>query len=121
NPELPTCNSGVTAIGDCGEATVTCTPGEIIKNGDERSQTLTYAATDESGNRATSTTTYTWTEKIATPQANFTAAVTVLTEGETVPFEDLSANTPESWLWQFEGGTPATSTQKNPAVRYNIP
>lgn len=121
NPELPTCDSEVTAIDECGETTTTCTPGEIVQNGEERSQTFTYVATDESGNRTTAATTYTWTEKSAAPQADFTAAVTVLTEGETVPFEDLSANTPESWLWQFEGGTPATSTQKNPAVRYNIP
>ncbi|MBW6537780.1 MAG: PKD domain-containing protein, partial [Mariniphaga sp.] len=121
NPELPTCNSGVSAFDACGEATVTCNPGEIVKNGDERSLTFTYTATDESGNRTTDATTYTWTEKIVGPQADFTATGNLFAEGETVQFEDLSSHSPESWSWKFEGGTPATSTYKNPPVRYDKP
>ncbi|MDX5418809.1 MAG: T9SS type A sorting domain-containing protein [Hymenobacteraceae bacterium] len=28
---------------------------------------------------------------------------------------------PTTWLWHFEGGTPATSTEQNPTVRYSRP
>ncbi len=39
----------------------------------------------------------------------------------TMSFTDLSANTPTAWLWSFEGGTPATSTERNPVVTYATP
>jgi PKD repeat protein len=32
---------------------------------------------------------------------------------------DLSANSPTSWLWTFQGGNPSTSTQQNPVVNYS--
>jgi hypothetical protein len=38
-----------------------------------------------------------------------------------VKFVDLSGNKPNSWLWTFNGGTPASSTQQNPAVSYSVP
>ena len=36
-----------------------------------------------------------------------------------VQFADQSAGEPTSWNWIFQGGTPATSTDPNPAVNYN--
>ncbi len=48
------------------------------------------------------------------PIANFTANTTVPAIGEEVIFTDNSLNNPTSWLWTFEGGTPATSTSQNP-------
>lgn len=53
------------------------------------------------------------------PVANFSADNK---EGEApfnVKFIDLSANSPTSWSWTFEGGTPATSTLENPTITYN--
>ncbi len=38
-----------------------------------------------------------------------------------VQFIDQSQNNPTSWLWTFEGGDPATSSQQNPLVTYNTP
>ncbi len=38
--------------------------------------------------------------------------------GGEVEYEDLSTGNPTSWLWTFEGGTPATSTEQNPTVKY---
>lgn len=35
-----------------------------------------------------------------------------------VSFTDASTGNPTSWLWTFEGGTPETSTEKNPVVTY---
>lgn len=44
-------------------------------------------------------------------------------EGTTIQFQDQSFGADQdpswSWLWEFEGGTPATSTEVNPSVTYN--
>ncbi|MCB0805104.1 MAG: T9SS type A sorting domain-containing protein [Bacteroidales bacterium] len=50
--------------------------------------------------------------------ANFVAGETGISPGETVGFQDLSLGTPISWMWEFEGGTPSTSTEQNPVVSY---
>lgn len=39
--------------------------------------------------------------------------------GYTVVFADTSAGTVTSWLWSFPGGTPSTSTRKNPVITYH--
>jgi len=52
------------------------------------------------------------------PVANFEADNTSIEEGDAVQFTDLSTNSPTSYLWTFEGGTPATSTEQNPSVIY---
>ncbi|MCU0352263.1 MAG: M43 family zinc metalloprotease [Cytophagales bacterium] len=38
-----------------------------------------------------------------------------------VTFSDLSTNAPTRWQWTFEGGNPATSTERNPVVTYANP
>ena len=50
--------------------------------------------------------------------AAFSASNTVICNGTSVQFTDLSVGSPTSWNWTFEGGTPATSTQQNPLVTY---
>ncbi|MDD2412175.1 MAG: PKD domain-containing protein, partial [Bacteroidales bacterium] len=56
------------------------------------------------------------------PVANFTANQTTINAGSSVNFTDLSTNTPTSWVWIFEGGTPASSTSQNPSnIIYNTP
>lgn len=53
------------------------------------------------------------------PIARFTSdRPQVLLDGE-VQFTDRSLNRPSSWSWKFEGGTPATSTERNPVVTYH--
>ncbi len=51
--------------------------------------------------------------------ANFEADPTSLLEGEDVQFHDLSTNNPTAWEWTFNGGTPASSTEQNPLIKYN--
>ncbi len=53
------------------------------------------------------------------PVAGFSGTPTTIDEGQSVSFTDLSTNTPTSWSWTFPGGTPSTSTEKNPVVTYN--
>jgi len=48
------------------------------------------------------------------PVAAFTGSPTTVTVGGSVAYTDQSTNTPTSWSWTFEGGTPATSTSQNP-------
>jgi hypothetical protein len=52
---------------------------------------------------------------IILPQAEFSGNPVKLYEGEIVDFTDLSGGMPESWLWEFESGVPATSTDQNPS------
>ncbi len=37
-----------------------------------------------------------------------------------VQFTDLSTNFPQNWYWEFEGGNPASSTEQNPLVKYEL-
>ena len=55
---------------------------------------------------------------VEAPVADFEADKTQVTEGEAVNFNDKSLNAPASWLWVFEGGTPSSSTERNPRVTY---
>jgi PKD repeat protein len=55
------------------------------------------------------------------PVADFTADNTTINQGGTVNFTDLSSNSPTSWSWTFDGGTPGTSALQNPQVTYNSP
>ena len=54
------------------------------------------------------------------PVAEFSADNTVINEGESVQFTDLSTGNPTVWAWTFEGGTPDNSNSQNPAIAYNI-
>ena len=52
--------------------------------------------------------------------ADFTVDATAVSIGGTVHFTDNSWGAQlVSWEWEFEGGTPATSTALNPTVTYN--
>ncbi|HLN53789.1 MAG TPA: GEVED domain-containing protein [Prolixibacteraceae bacterium] len=53
------------------------------------------------------------------PVAQFIASATNIPEGTTINFTDQTTNNPTSWLWDFPGGTPASSTAQNPSVTYN--
>lgn len=52
--------------------------------------------------------------------ANFTPSATKIKVGESITFTDNSIGTPTSWSWEFEGGTPATSTAQNPTITFNV-
>jgi hypothetical protein len=52
--------------------------------------------------------------------ADFTPSATRIKVGETVTFTDASIGGATAWNWEFEGGTPATSTAQNPTVQFNV-
>ncbi len=54
-----------------------------------------------------------------TPSANFSGSPQVIPAGSQVQFTDLSDGVPSQWSWSFPGGTPSTSTAKNPMITYN--
>ncbi len=53
------------------------------------------------------------------PEADFSADATAVAIGDVVSFTDMSTNTPTSWSWSFPGGTPSSSTDRDPVVTYN--
>ncbi len=58
---------------------------------------------------------------VTPPVADFQASPLSIVEGSSVTFTDKSTNTPTSWSWSFNGGTPSSSTSKNPVVTYSTP
>lgn len=58
---------------------------------------------------------------VALPIAEFSADPTSGCVPMTVSFTDESSNSPTSWEWTFPGGTPGTSTLKDPTVVYSVP
>lgn len=49
------------------------------------------------------------------PVADFTSDEILIPVGETVNFSDLTLGVPTGWSWEFEGGTPVSSTDENPS------
>jgi len=52
--------------------------------------------------------------------ADFTPSATRIKVGETVTFTDASVGGATGWSWEFENGTPATSTEQNPTVQFDV-
>jgi PKD repeat protein len=79
-----------------------------------------YSVTVSNGHCAYNDSLYADTLYCAVPQANFVADQTVICQHSSIQFSDLSQNT-GVWNWVFPGGNPATSTQRNPVVTYDVP
>lgn len=56
---------------------------------------------------------------LAKPVVDFVANSTSVALGSSIVFNDLTTGIPTSWNWTFEGGTPASSTNKIQTVTYN--
>lgn len=60
------------------------------------------------------------TGAVCVPIAEFVNNVHYVCEGTTINFTDGSWNgTPDTWSWDFPGGTPSSSTAQNPSIQYN--
>ncbi|SNT31514.1 PKD domain-containing protein [Ekhidna lutea] len=51
-------------------------------------------------------------------EANFSVVERNVGTDEQVLFQDESTGNPSTWLWEFPGGSPETSTEQNPTVTY---
>jgi len=56
--------------------------------------------------------------KYCRPDADFNSDKTRIFENESVQFMDQSYGDPESWNWTFQGGSPTSSSDKNPRINY---
>jgi Zinc metalloprotease (elastase) len=56
---------------------------------------------------------------IGSPTADFKAVNAGTYVGKPVQFVDLTSGDPIKWKWSFEGGTPSSSSDKNPVVIYS--
>ncbi len=55
------------------------------------------------------------------PEANFTSNKVSVCVNDSVQFNDVSSGTPTILAWVFSGGSPASSSLKNPKVKYSSP
>jgi len=55
------------------------------------------------------------------PSADFTADTTVCEIDGIIRFTDISTGDPEEWFWTFQGGTPESSSARDPKVIYESP
>jgi PKD repeat protein len=56
-----------------------------------------------------------------TPVVDFTATINLIPKGNTVSFTDQSTQNQTSWIWNFQGGTPAFYIGKiPPPIKYNF-
>lgn len=53
--------------------------------------------------------------------ADMSADKRVICAGSSVNFSDESYNGVTSWNWSFQGGSPASSTDENPVITYDVP
>ncbi len=56
-----------------------------------------------------------------TPVADVFVNLREFYEQGIITFSDRSSGNVQGWLWEFEGGTPAISTNQNPVVQYDQP
>jgi len=81
--------------------------------------TVTETVTNAFGSDTETKVNYITTTAPQPPIADFIASATDTYINESVIFTDKSLENPTSWSWIFEGGTPATSTARNPTVTYS--
>ncbi|MBS1651727.1 MAG: T9SS type A sorting domain-containing protein [Bacteroidetes bacterium] len=55
----------------------------------------------------------------AVPNAYYTTLVSPACTNTPIQFNDMSANTPTAWVWNFSGASVLTSTLQNPIVTYS--
>jgi PKD repeat protein len=83
---------------------------------------VSLTVTNADGTNTEVKTNYVFVEQILPPEADFEADTTQILEGEEINFTDMSTNSPETWMWVFEGADPDTSWEQNPVnVEYADP
>lgn len=79
---------------------------------------VSFTASNECGSSETSTAVI---FDFALPIINAEFSVTTGCSPLEVAITDQTTNNPTSWSWEMPGGNPATSTDQNPVVSYDVP
>jgi PKD repeat protein/C1A family cysteine protease len=79
---------------------------------------VTLKATNTFGDGTLTKTNYITVSAPQLPVADFVSDKTIVLEGQSINFSDMSSDNPISWSWSIPGGTPSSSTLKNPTVSY---
>ncbi len=58
---------------------------------------------------------------VSIPTADFDADTVGTCAPGSIHFKDMSTPNVKTWQWEFPGGVPGISTQKNPVIRYDLP
>jgi len=96
-------------------------PGEIVYNSGGTFD-VTLTVTNNFGTDTETKTEYITVNVIPIPVADFEVSETIIYQGESVDFNDLSTNNPTSWAWSFEGAETTSSLLRNPTgIAYNSP
>jgi len=83
---------------------------------------VTLVATNSFGQDSVVKTSFITVNSCPAPVANFSASDSTICARDCINFTDLSTNSPTSWTWYFNGGTPATSASQNPTnICFNTP
>ncbi len=106
-----------------GTPTSSTDPNPSVTFDTEGTYTVSLTVSNASGSNTQTKVDYivVVTQNDAPPVADFVANTTSGNAPITVSFADASTNNPISWIWEFEGGSPASSTISNPVVVYNTP
>ncbi|RLD87922.1 MAG: hypothetical protein DRJ09_09360 [Bacteroidetes bacterium] len=80
---------------------------------------VTLTVTNGDGSDTKTKTAYIHVVPMPVPTPDFSSDVTVVAPGNKVYFYDESTGGATSWYWEFDGGSPSTSSAQNPIVRYS--
>ena len=86
---------------------------------DDISTNINYTACTTLQNGQAEDYTVTFVANTLAPVVDFYAQDTLINPGASTTFYDMSIHAPTSWQWYFPGGTPSSSTQRNPVVTYS--
>jgi PKD repeat protein len=84
-----------------------------------RNESWSVGMHGESGDYATWIGQFVDSASLGRPRADFTAQLTTTIKSSNIQYFDFTSDNATAWSWSFPGGTPATSTIKNPLVTYN--